>query len=72
MKSKGRQQESAVKLEDGFYIEIFNKGTKKGMKIRSEDQKAMEVTAHGYAVNKDVVVLGQYKDGVPFVDGPVF
>jgi hypothetical protein len=72
MKSKGRPRETAVTLRDGFYIEIFDKGTKKGMKIRSEDQKAMEDIASRYAASKDVIVLGQFKDGVPFVDGPVF
>lgn len=72
MKSKGRPRQTEVKLKNGFYIEVCNKGTKKWVKIRSEDQKTMEVAANGYAINKDVIILGQYKDGAPFVEGPIF
>jgi hypothetical protein len=72
MKSRGRPRESAVTLRNGFYIEVCNRGTKKGVKIRSEDQKAMEIAASGYATNKDVIVLGEYKNGAPFVGDPIF
>lgn len=72
MKSKGRPRETAVVLRNGFYIEVCNKGTKKGVKIRSENQQAMEVAANGYAVNKDVIVLGEYKNGAPLIYDPIF
>ena len=49
MKSRGRPREREVQLKNGFYIEVSNKGMKKGMKIRSENQEAMQHTANQYA-----------------------
>jgi hypothetical protein len=70
MKSKGRPRVSEVQLKNGFYIEICNKGTKKGMKLRSESKKAMEDAARLYAY-KEVIILGEYKNGVPLIEIPV-
>lgn len=64
MKSRGRPKIGIVQLRNGFYIEICTKGLKKGMKIRSENQKEMEDAAVMYAY-KEVVILGEYKNGVP-------
>jgi hypothetical protein len=66
MKSRGRPRISEVQLRDGFYIEVCNKGIKKGMKIRSESQKAMEDAVLMYSY-KEVAVLGEYKNGVPVI-----
>ena len=71
MRSKGRPRTSPVQLRNGFYIEIYTKGIKKGMKIRSETRKAMEDAASQYASYKDVTILGEYKDGMPFKEVPV-
>lgn len=71
MRRKGRPSEAAIKLKNGFYFEVCTKGMKKGMKIRSEDQKSMEQAADGYARYKDVIILGEYKDGIPFIEPPV-
>ena len=43
MKSRGRPRVAEVQLKDGFYIEVCNKGTKKGMKIRSNSLEAMNL-----------------------------
>ena len=65
MKSRGIVR-GQVQLKDGFYIEIFDMDVKKGMKIRSETKKAMEEIAGRYSGYKRVVILGEYKDGLPF------
>ena len=70
MKSKGRPRVSEVQLKNGFYIEVFTKGMKKGMKIRSESKKAMEDAAILYAY-KEVAILGEYKNGIPLIEIPV-
>ena len=69
MKSRGRPRASEVQLKNGFYIEVCNKGMKKGMKIRSESKKAMEDAATLYAY-KEVIILGEYKNGIPFIEIP--
>jgi len=68
MKSRGRPRERAVQLKNGFYIEVSNKGVKKGMKIRSESQEAMQNTASQYSQYKEVIILGEFKDGKPFLN----
>ena len=60
----GRPRERAITLMDGFYIEISNKGESKGLKIRSENRAAMELSAKQYSKYKDVTILGEYKGGV--------
>ena len=67
MKSRGRPRVSQVQLKNGFYIEVCNIGVKRGVKIRSESKKAMEEAASQYAKFKEVIILGEYKNGIPFV-----
>ncbi len=64
--------QGAIQLKNGFYIEIFEDGAKRGMKIRSENQRDMETIASRYAGDKKVIVLGEYKDGLPVTGIPVF
>jgi hypothetical protein len=71
MRSKGRPRTGEIKLRNGFYIEVCNKGMKKGIKIRSESQKEMEDTARQYTRIKQVIILGEYKNGAPFMERPV-
>ena len=66
MKSRGRPGMHQEQLKNGFYIEVCNKGMKRGMKIRSENKKAMENAASLYAGYKEVIILGEYRDGEPF------
>jgi hypothetical protein len=61
---------SPVLLKNGFYIEVCNKGEKKGMKIRSETKKAMGDIASIYGKYKEVTILGEYKNGEPFIETP--
>lgn len=62
---------SQVQLKNGFYIEIFEEGAKRGMKIRSENQKDMEDSASSYGKYKRVVILGEYKNGEPFTGATI-
>ena len=66
MKFSGRRLVRPVQLRNGFYIEVCDKGVKKGMKIRSENKKDMEDAAALYESYKDVTILGEYKGGIPF------
>lgn len=59
----GRPSVSPAKLMNGFYIEVRNKGSKdRGIRIRSLNKEAMKDAAKLYSRNKDVVILGEYKD----------
>ena len=71
MKRRGRPSEAIIKLKNGFYFEVCTKGTKKGMKIWSVDQKAMKHAADGYARDKEVIILGEYKDGIPVSESSI-
>ncbi len=71
MRTRGRPRISHVQLKNGFYIEVCNKGFTRGVKIRSESKKAMEDTAGQYANYKEVIILGEYKNGIPFIEIPV-
>ena len=64
----GRPRERAITLRDGFYIEIYNSGESKGLKLRSETEEAMEIVAKQYSRFKKVVLLGEYKNGVRLVE----
>jgi hypothetical protein len=59
-----------VQLRNGFYIEVCQKGSKSGVKIRSENKKDMQDVALMYDSYKDVIILGEFKDGVPFREIP--
>ena len=66
MKTRGMSRANHPPLKSGFYIEIFEEGVKKGIKIRSETQKEMEESASNYGKFKRVVILGEYRNGEPF------
>lgn len=66
--TKGRPRISEVQLKNGFYIEVFDKGVKKGMKIRSDNKRDMEFNARHYGQYKEVSILGEYKNGVPIIE----
>ncbi|OFY95668.1 MAG: hypothetical protein A3K10_04780 [Bacteroidetes bacterium RIFCSPLOWO2_12_FULL_31_6] len=59
----GRPATKPTKLKDGFYIEVRNKGSKTGIKIRRDAEKAMLLAVKEYERIKDVVVLGEFKNG---------
>ena len=59
----GRPPTRPKKLKDGFYIEIRNKGSKTGIKIRRDTKKEMLSAIKEYGKIKDVIVLGEFKGG---------
>lgn len=59
----GRPSTKPKELRDGFYIEIRNKGAKTGIKIRRDNKDEMLKAVKDYERTKDVIVLGEYKNG---------
>ena len=59
----GRPATKPTKLKDGFYIEVCNKGSKVGVKLRRDSKEEMQKSIEHYERSKDVVVLGEVKDG---------
>ncbi|PCJ22876.1 MAG: hypothetical protein COA97_12805 [Flavobacteriales bacterium] len=61
----GRPPTKPTKLKDGFYLEIRNKGSKSGIKIMRETEKAMLIAVKEYDKVKDVIILGEFINGKP-------
>ena len=61
----GRPPTKPKELRDGFYIEIRNRNSKSGVKIRRDNKEQMLRGVKEYEKNKDVIVLGEYKNGKP-------
>ncbi|HHZ66169.1 MAG TPA: hypothetical protein EYN38_03405 [Flavobacteriales bacterium] len=61
----GRPPTKPGKLKDGFYIEVRNKGSKSGVKIRRDTMESMLEAAKDYEKTKDVVMMGEFKNGSP-------
>ena len=59
----GRPATKPTKLRDGFYIEVRNKGSRTGIKIRRDTKEAMMLAIKEYERVKDVIVLGEFKNG---------
>ncbi|MCK5402109.1 MAG: hypothetical protein KAJ28_10800 [Flavobacteriaceae bacterium] len=59
----GRPATKPKELRDGFYIEIRNKGARTGIKIRRDNKQQMLFAIKEYENSKDVIVLGEYKNG---------
>jgi len=64
MRSSERRHLQSIKMMDGFYIEVRNRGSnEKGIKIRSESKLDMEDNIRQYERSrKHVIVLGEYKN----------
>lgn len=69
MRTAGRPPISPVSLKNGFYIEVCDKGAKKGIKIWNATEQAMRDAATLYKAYKNVIILGEFKDGVKFTKG---
>ncbi len=61
----GRPSTKPKKLRDGFYIEVRNKNSKTGIKIRRDTKEQMLSSIKEYAKTKDVIVLGEFINGKP-------
>ena len=59
----GRPATKPTELRDGFYIEIRNRGSKAGVKIRRDTKELMLMAIKGYEKSKDVVVIGEVSKG---------
>jgi len=59
----GRPPTRPKALRDGFYIEIRNKGSKSGIKLRRDTKEEMTRAAKEYAKTKEVVILGEFVKG---------
>jgi hypothetical protein len=59
----GRPPTKPITMKNGFYIEVRNKGASSGIKIRSSDVKTMMETATEYKRSKQVIILGEFKNG---------
>ena len=59
----GRPSTKQRDLKDGFYIEIRNKDSKSGVKIRRDNREQMFTAIEEYKKVKDVIVFGEYKNG---------
>ncbi|PIF00304.1 MAG: hypothetical protein CR994_07095 [Maribacter sp.] len=59
----GRPATRPTELRDGFYIEIRNRGSKAGVKIRRDTKEQMHMAIKEYEASKDVVVIGEVSKG---------
>ena len=65
----GRPPILPKKKNDGFWLEIRNKGANSGIVIIRDSYEAMMQAARQYQITKDVVILGEHKNGKR-VDNP--
>jgi hypothetical protein len=59
----GRPATKPTELRDGYYIEIRNRGSKNGVKIRRDTKEQMLMAIKEYEASKDVVMIGEVKKG---------
>jgi len=59
----GRPPKRPIKFRDGFYIEIRNKGQNTGIKLFRDTKEQMWRTIREYEMTKEVIILGESKNG---------
>lgn len=59
----GRPPVLPKKKKDGFWLELRNKGAKTGIIIIRDTEEAMMQAARQYQNTKDVVILGEHRNG---------
>jgi hypothetical protein len=64
----GRPPVLPIKKKDGWWLEVRNKGAKSGMILIRESQKAMLQAVKQYETTKDVIILGEHKNGKKVVE----
>jgi hypothetical protein len=67
----GRPPTRPAKLKDGFYIEVRNKGSKSGVKMRRDSLEEMKQMIEKYEKSKEVIIFGESKNGKWVNDNPV-
>jgi hypothetical protein len=64
----GRPAVLPIKKKDGWWLEVRNKGAKTGMILIRESQQAMMQAVKQYETTKDVIILGEHKNGKKVVE----
>lgn len=59
----GRPPILPKKKKDGYYIEIRNKGAKSGTIIIRDTEIAMMQAVRQYQGTKDVIIMGEHRNG---------
>lgn len=59
----GRPPVLPKKKKDGFWLEVRNKGAKTGTILIRDSYVAMLQAAKQYEMTKDVIILGEHKNG---------
>ena len=59
----GRPPILPKKKKDGWYIEGRNKGAKSGLILIRDSEQAMMQAAKQYETTKDVLILGEHRNG---------
>jgi predicted transcriptional regulator len=59
----GRPPTKPIKFRDGFYLEIRNRGANSGIKLHRTTKEQMLRTIKDYEQSKDVIILGESKNG---------
>jgi len=59
----GRPPVLPKKKKDGFWLEIRNKGANSGVVIIRDSYEAMMQAVRQYENTKDVIVLGEHRNG---------
>lgn len=59
----GRPPVLPKKKKDGFWLEVRNKGAKTGMILIRDSHEAMMRAAKQYQNTKDVIILGEHRNG---------
>jgi len=59
----GRPPVLPKKKKDGFWLEVRNKGAKTGTILIRDSYQAMMQAAKQYEMTKDVIILGEHKNG---------
>jgi len=58
-----RPAKGSIKLKDGFYIEVANKFSSSGIKIRRKSKAEADYLMKTYQKSKHVTFLGEVKNG---------
>ena len=65
----GRPATLPKKKKNGFYVEVRNKGAKSGIILIRDTYEAMMQAVKQYQNTKDIVILGEHKNGKPVGSG---
>jgi hypothetical protein len=59
----GRPPTRPATFKDGWYIEVRNKGSKTGIKLRRDNKEQMLQAIQEFESMKDIIILGESKNG---------